>query len=311
MKLAAALALLLVTPALADTGKGLGTKDPGLYNLKGEIYYLPDGTDHMPEDLAKQKPHGVIYSESLDVPERSFTEGFPGVTDRFEWFGIVYTGRFQVRTAGSYHFRSTTDDGIRLWIDGKPVMENDSIHGPDDANGDIALKPGLHDIKVWWFQGPRDQIALQLWITPPGGSEKIFSMKDYAGDAGQALADLGGEATPEGIRVRLDASVLFDVDKAALKAPAKAALAKLATVLATYPNATVAIGGYTSSEGDAAHNQTLSEKRANAVKDALGKLVPKSVKLSATGYGSQHPIADNKTEATRAPNRRVEILVKP
>lgn len=310
MKFVVVLLALLAAPALADKG-GLGTKDPGLYNLKGQIYYLPDGTDHMPKDIEKQKVQGVIYSEALDVPERSFTEGFPGVTDRFEWFGIIYTGKFQVKTAGKYHFRSTTDDGVRLWIDGKEVMQNDSIHGPDDANADVTLKAGMHDLKLWWFQGPRDQIALQLFITPPGGSEKIFSMKDYAGDAGQALVDLGGEATSEGIRVRLDASVLFDVDKFALKSAAQASLKKLATALQAYPNATVSIGGHTSSEGEAAHNQKLSEQRAGAVKDALAKLVPKTVTLTATGYGASQPIADNKTEKTRAPNRRVEILVKP
>lgn len=311
MKLAVAAIVAIALPVAAEPSHDLGKKDPGLYNLKGQIYFLPEGADHMPADLAKQKVQGVIYSEQLDVPERSFTEGFPGVTDRFEWFGIIYTARFQVKTAGKYHFRATTDDGVRLWIDGKQIMENDSIHGADDANADVTLKAGLHDFKLWWFQGPRESIALQLWITPPGGEEKIFSMKDYAGDMGSALAELGGEATPQGIRVRLDASVLFDLDKAALKPAAQAALKKLATVLQSYPTATVEIGGHTSSEGDAAHNQTLSEKRAGTVKDALAKLVPKTVTLTAKGYGSSQPIADNKTEQTRAPNRRVEIFVKP
>jgi outer membrane protein OmpA-like peptidoglycan-associated protein len=310
MKFVVVLLALLAAPAFADKG-GLGTKDPGLYNLKGQIYFLPEGADHMPPDVEKQKSEGVIYSESLDVPERSFTEGFPGVTDRFEWFGIIYTAKFQVKTAGKYHFHSITDDGVRLWIDGKVIMENDSIHGADDANGDVTLKAGVHDLKLWWFQGPRDEIALQFFITPPGGTEKIFSMKDYSGDAGKALSDLGGEATSQGIRVRLDASVLFDVDKSALKSAAQNQLKKLATALAAYPNATVAINGHTSSEGEAAHNQKLSEARAKSVKDALAKLVPKTITLTAAGFGATQPIADNKTEATRAPNRRVEIFVKP
>jgi outer membrane protein OmpA-like peptidoglycan-associated protein len=301
----------LLSTTFARAGGNFGTKDPGLYNLKGTIYYLPEGTDHMPEGLEKEKPQGVIYTEALDVPERSFTEGFPGVTNRFEWFGLIYTGRFQVTKAGAYEFRSRTDDGIILWIDGAKVMEYDSIHGPDEVQGKATLKAGLHDIKVWYFQGPAEQIALQLWITPPGGTEKIFAMKDYAGDLGRALKDLGGEATPEGIRVRLDASVLFDLDKAVLKPAAQKSLKKLATVLAAYPNAAVSIGGYTSSEGAADHNQKLSEQRANAVKDALGKLAPKALTLTATGYGPASPITDNKTEKTRAPNRRVEILVKP
>ncbi len=89
MKVMIAAIVLVAAPALAEPTGGLGTKDPGLYNLKGQIYFLPDGTDHMPDAIDKQKPDGVIYSEALDVPPRSFTEGFPGVTDRFEWFGIL------------------------------------------------------------------------------------------------------------------------------------------------------------------------------------------------------------------------------
>jgi outer membrane protein OmpA-like peptidoglycan-associated protein len=200
---------------------------------------------------------------------------------------------------------------VILWIDGKQVMENDAIHGPADANGEVKLTAGGHDLKLWYFQGPAAEIALQLFVTPPGGAESIFSMRDYAGDMGKALKDLGGEATPEGIRVRLDASVLFDLDKSVLKPAAKKSLDKLATVLAAYPNATVTINGHTSSEGTAEHNQKLSEARANSVKTALAKLVPKTITMAANGYGSTQPIADNKTEKTRAPNRRVEILVKP
>jgi outer membrane protein OmpA-like peptidoglycan-associated protein len=298
----------LVTTVAAD---GLGSKNPGLYNLRGQIYFLAEGADHMPADIDKQKVEGVIYTESLDVPAREFTTGFPGVTNRFEWFGVIYTGTFQLPKAGKYKFRSTSDDGIIMWIDGKKVLELDSIHGPEDATGEVSLKAGAHAIKVWYFQGPANEIAIQLFITPPGGTEKIFSMKDYAGDSGKAFSDLGGEATPAGIRIRLDAGVLFDVDKAVLKPAAKKTLTKLATALKNYPTAAVTVDGFTSSEGEAAHNQTLSENRANAVKVALTKLVPKTMTLTALGHGAESPIADNKTEKTRAPNRRVETLVKP
>ncbi len=80
---------------------GLGTKDPGLFNLTGSIYFLESGTRGMPPDLRVKKVEGTIYTDRIDVPVRDFTEGFPGVTDRFEWFGIVYTGRFFVDVPGS------------------------------------------------------------------------------------------------------------------------------------------------------------------------------------------------------------------
>src|SRR5690349_5738171 len=104
----------LLSSAAADepaaTG-GLGSKDPGLYNLKGQIYFLPDGTDKMPPGIEKTKVEGVIYTESLDVSPRSFDAGFPGVTNRFEWFGIIYSGTFQIANAGAYQFHTLTDDG--------------------------------------------------------------------------------------------------------------------------------------------------------------------------------------------------------
>jgi hypothetical protein len=90
--------LLFAAPAFADGG--LGSKDPGLYNLKGTIYFLPEDTGAMPKDIEKQKSEGVIYTEKLDVPARSFEEGFPGITNRFEWFGVIYTGRFNVTKPG-------------------------------------------------------------------------------------------------------------------------------------------------------------------------------------------------------------------
>ncbi|HVV83542.1 MAG TPA: OmpA family protein [Kofleriaceae bacterium] len=303
--------MVMAAPVLARGDAGLGQKDPGLFNLKGTIYFLPSTTTHMPDKVESLPPQGTIYAESLDVPPRPFKDGFPGVTDRFEWFGIVYTGRFQVAAAGDFAFRSRTDDGIILWIDGKQILADDSIHGPRDAHGTVRLAKGLHDMKVWYWQGPAVQIALQLFVTPPGGKEAIFSMKDYAADLGRALTALGGEATPDGIRLRLDAKVLFAFDKATLRPAARKVLAQVAAILAPYPNASVSIGGYTSSEGDDAYNLALSQRRADAVRAALAKTVAPTITLTASGHGEADPIADNTTEKTRAPNRRVELLIRP
>ena len=86
--------VVLSTPAKKkDTG--FGTKNPELFSLKGTIYELPEDAQEMPGDFSKLKSIGVIYTDKLDVPIREFTEGFPGVTNRFEWFGIVYTGAFE------------------------------------------------------------------------------------------------------------------------------------------------------------------------------------------------------------------------
>ena len=70
------------------------------------------------------------------------------------------------------------------------------------------------------------------------------------------------------------------------------------------------IDGHTDSQGSDASNQILSEKRANSVKEYLEKKGVESSRLKATGYGEEKPIADNKTAAGRAKNRRTEMTVR-
>jgi len=79
-----------------------------------------------------------------------------------------------------------------------------------------------------------------------------------------------------------------------------------------YPKANFSVQGHTDSSGPAAYNLKLSEKRAAAVVTYLvDKAGIDSSRLSSKGFGEDYPIADNKTRAGRAENRRVEIkLVK-
>jgi hypothetical protein len=157
-----------------------GTKNTGLINLKGKIYYLTEETYEMPVDIEEQKVEGVIYSSKLDVPVREFTHGFPGVTDRFEYFGIIYHGIVEINEPGEYKFRLSSDDGSILWINGQEVVNNDGVHGESSTEGTVELKKGLHQIKVWYFQGPATEIALQLFVKKPGAEEEeIFDLKNF------------------------------------------------------------------------------------------------------------------------------------
>ena len=73
----------------------------------------------------------------------------------------------------------------------------------------------------------------------------------------------------------------------------------------------VEIAGHTDSIGTDAYNQKLSERRAKAVRDYLVNNLGMDDKLfSAVGYGESRPIADNKTDAGRAENRRIEAELK-
>ncbi|HXY52877.1 MAG TPA: OmpA family protein [Terriglobales bacterium] len=103
--------------------------------------------------------------------------------------------------------------------------------------------------------------------------------------------------------------VLFDTGKADLRPEAREALAKLSGIVLNYPSLRLAIGGYTDSTGTAEFNQTLSEKRASAVRDYLVSQGLDASALSAQGFGMNNPVADNSTAQGRQKNRRIEIVV--
>ncbi|MCJ7445306.1 MAG: PA14 domain-containing protein [Methanotrichaceae archaeon] len=153
-----------------------GTPTSTEAELKGDIYKIPEGSSQLPDfnALSYDDYLGTIYTKKLDIPPRDFKEGFPGVTSRNEWFAIEYTGDFSVSNEGDYEFRLLSDDGSRLLIDGVEIIKNDGIHPPNAFKRTVYLRRGQHHIEVEYFQGPMYQIALQLFWTPPGGTEVIF-----------------------------------------------------------------------------------------------------------------------------------------
>jgi outer membrane protein OmpA-like peptidoglycan-associated protein len=113
----------------------------------------------------------------------------------------------------------------------------------------------------------------------------------------------------EGIIVKFDSGILFDFDSSNLKAAAKDNVKTLAASLNEYPGTDIKIVGHTDNKGAASYNMSLSERRAAAVKAyAVAQGVP-SARLTTLGKGFNEPIADNTTEAGRAANRRVEIVI--
>ena len=81
-----------------------------------------------------------------------------------------------------------------------------------------------------------------------------------------ALKDLGATVQQRQIKINLSADVLFDFDKATLRAEAKPALEKVEAVLNAYPTASALIEGHTDGKGNDAYNQKLSEQRAESVR---------------------------------------------
>ncbi len=103
--------------------------------------------------------------------------------------------------------------------------------------------------------------------------------------------------------------ILFDVDKATLTSDLKTSLAKIAGILTIYKDADVLVEGHTDNTGSAAHNQTLSERRAENVMNFMVEQGITQARLKSVGLGLSKPIADNTTKEGRAKNRRVDLVV--
>jgi len=114
--------------------------------------------------------------------------------------------------------------------------------------------------------------------------------------------------TPRGLQVNMG-DVLFDTGKYNLRMPAQLGLAKLSGIVLSHPGLKLAIEGYTDTTGTAAVNQTLSEQRANAVRDYLVQQGLDAGSVTAQGFGPANPVASNDTREGRQQNRRVEIIV--
>jgi outer membrane protein OmpA-like peptidoglycan-associated protein len=103
--------------------------------------------------------------------------------------------------------------------------------------------------------------------------------------------------------------VLFDFNKYTLKPEARERLARISGIVLAYPDLKLEIDGYTDSIGSDEYNQTLSEKRAEAVRDYLVTSGVSINNVYARGMGKADPVADNSTAAGRQLNRRVEMIV--
>jgi outer membrane protein OmpA-like peptidoglycan-associated protein len=103
--------------------------------------------------------------------------------------------------------------------------------------------------------------------------------------------------------------VLFDFNKYTLKPEARERLARVSGIVLAYPDLKLQIEGYTDAIGSEEYNQTLSEKRAEAVRDYLVSSGVSMNNVAAQGLGKSDPVADNSTSAGRKLNRRVEMIV--
>ena len=130
---------------------------------------------------------------------------------------------------------------------------------------------------------------------------------------GIATRDSGVQVSEqkEGLKVNVPGSISFATGSASIEPRLFPTLDRIASTLNEYPASTVTVVGHTDSMGDAQANQELSARRAAAVADYLVQRGVQRSRIVVQGRGENEPIADNTSDAGRAQNRRVEMLIRP
>ena len=145
-----------------------------------------------------------------------------------------------------------------------------------------------------------------------GGTAGAFighNMDKQAAEIKQTVPGATVVREGEGIIVKFDSGILFDVDKTNVKSAAQTNLQNLSASLEKNSMTNILIIGHTDNTGTDEHNMDLSVRRAQSVKSYLIAGGVDGSRLSTQGKGEGEPIADNGTTTGRAQNRRVEIVI--
>ncbi len=135
----------------------------------------------------------------------------------------------------------------------------------------------------------------------------------YLDNQAREMEEIEGAAvTRQGdeLQVTFENAILFDYDSSALKTASQDQLREVADVLSRYPDTDIMVRGHTDSSGSDDYNQSLSERRAAAVRGFLMGAGVAANRITAHGYGESAPVADNGSESGRSQNRRVELNVQ-
>lgn len=145
-----------IVPAAALFHKA-AAGEPGLL---AEYYRTEDGAEDFPDFPASKSPDLKRVDKIVNF--ESTQDNWPG-TDFKDFFYIRWTGTIRVPADGRYTFFLDSDDGSRLFIDGKPVVDNGGAHAMEEVSGNVELTAGDHALKIEFFEKDIDAGCRFLW----------------------------------------------------------------------------------------------------------------------------------------------------
>ncbi|MFH0823143.1 MAG: PA14 domain-containing protein [Pseudomonadota bacterium] len=153
----------------ADSGK--------MSMIPAFVYFLKPGTKKLP-NFNQLSPSGMFFTKSIDYPTDRGSREFPGIPLRHEWLGIRFYVKFSLseQESGAYGFRVLADDGARLIVGKKLVVNADGHGGIREGSGTVQLNAGTHEMFMDYYTA-EGKNGIQLFITPPGGTEKVFAFQ--------------------------------------------------------------------------------------------------------------------------------------
>lgn len=214
------------------------------------------------------------------------------------------------------YFEKSYDDAITA-VGGVKIFDGEITNDEYEKYHDKATYLGEdgsigyvgQNIKVYVIRQPNgDDIYIQLTGNTASGYLNILQKAPFK----QTITMLKSDQIQKDLNEKGKAvlHINFETDKATLKSDGEQAVAEIVKTLKTDRNLKIAINGYTDNVGSESHNLDLSKARANTVLNAISKAGIEKSRLTADGFGSKNPIADNSTEEGKAQNRRVELVKK-
>jgi hypothetical protein len=152
-----------------------------VFPIKADIYRIPKGSNSLPDINTLTDRFASLCMDSFDISEQVWTGESPNLPNLKEWFLLHAESELQIPKEGTYRMRLFSDDGSRLYIDDKLVIDFDGIHSASNKDGSVTLTEGRHKIVVDWYQQEAGKLALQLlWRVPGSDDFRIIPMTSFA-----------------------------------------------------------------------------------------------------------------------------------
>ena len=271
-------------------------------------YFRIDKTEHFPGSLPLNASAEVINQLRSGQPTQFDFQADPTTTLGAQFQGHTTLIESQISWNGQFMYKCTlhrigsTDLAFPVLVNGARI-DLPVIHAmcPQGA-------PGTDEAHFYFLDQPSNAILLATVLSAFDSRSQVIKIDfPLPGAMKSAAATDMEQQLAQRKKVQIY-GIYFDFDSSTIKPESEVVLKEISDILHKNPTWKLSVAGHTDNVGDSAFNQSLSERRAASVKNALVteyNIAPD--RLSTSGYGASQPIDTNATVEGRARNRRVEL----